>query len=299
MKISALDAVWYNLPFNARLRRISELGYEGVEFWLTAAELGFEVTLQWPSSHKVDRLALSERDMTKMLEENDLKAVALGQYCLLGEFPHPFEPTEVDFGRRKTRRIEDIKALMDYAVGIGTKVVITETGGHAEKPEQWTPLLEIVFDLVEYAEKIGAILAIENAPHFLVNDVDDLLRLMNEIDSKALRINFDPANLNLAPPGVWDIPEAIKKLRNYICLVHTKDSVYGGSRWGKQPDGTWDIRPVGRGKVPWKECLSALEEIGYKGHLIMEYEEAPKGEAERSMIEGKKYLEGLLTKTSL
>jgi sugar phosphate isomerase/epimerase len=60
------------------------------------------------------------------------------------------------------------------------------------------------------------------------------------------------------------------------------------------PNGTWNCPPIGKGTVPWKECIQALKEIGYKGWLIIEYsypfKETSFEERKSVAIEGKNYL---------
>jgi len=188
---------------------------------------------------------------------------------------------------------------MDFAAEAGVKILICDSGGDPDKPEQWPILLEFMNELVDYAEKVDVILAMENTPQNLVADDDALLRLMKEIPSKALRVHFDPANLNLCPPGNKDVVNAIRKLKDYIVSVHAKDSIYGGGPYGQVSPGVWLCPPLGKGTTPWRECLKAFKEIGYDGYLIVEYfapgRETGAEEIESAMVHGKEFLEKLLT----
>lgn len=303
MKVAALDCVWYDLPLEKRLKHIADLGFKGVEFWLTAAELGYDPAPEWPSTHEVARLSLSPRELAKLVDNVGLKIVGFGQYAFMGHYPTVFDPPEIEKGRRREKRIEDIKSMLTYAAETGAKYVIGETGGDPAKSEQWKIVVDVVRQLVDHAEKVGAVLAVENTPQMHIATPDAQLRLMKEIDSKALRVLYDPANLNLTPPGKWNLPGIIKKLKEYIALVHAKDSVYHEGPYGRIPDDAWDCPPIGKGQVPWPECLEAFKEIGYDGYLIVEY--APpvhavrREDRETGAIEGLRYLEGLLKKKGL
>ena len=298
MKLGVLDVIWYDVPFESRLERISRLGFSGVECWLNSAELGFSVDREWPDTHRVESVTLTKNKLSRLVDDLGLHVDSYGQYQVMGPVLGPY-PTEVLSGARRKERIDDIERLMDFCSEVGVKILIVESGGDADKPSQWKPFVEdFMTELVSHAEKAGVMIGIENTPQALVKDEDDLLRLVKEIPSKALRVNFDPANLNLTPPGNRDLPGAIRKLKGHIVSVHAKDSVYGGGPYGQMPDGTWRCPPIGQGTVVWRECVEALKDIGFDGYLIIEYSYpfgvVPLEERDGAILSGKTYLEHLL-----
>jgi len=308
MKIGALDVNWWGLPLDARLRRIAELGFEGVEFWLTLRELGFSesvVITEWPEKHTIAREYLTPRRFAKIVEEAGLEAQSFGQFNILGPQPSTLAPTIVVTGKEMEERLREIKGLMEFAAEADVKTLICDSGGDPDKPEQWKPFLEAMNDLTDHAEKTGVVLAMENTPQNLVADDDGLLRLMKEIPSKALRVHFDPANLHLCPwrgpPANKDVPKAIKKLKKYIVSAHAKDGVWHYPKLSEPPDVYFRSCPVmGQGTTPWQQCIEAFKEIGYNGYLIVEYFAPGRStrpqDAEKGMIENKKYLENLMAK---
>lgn len=298
MKIAALDVMFYDIPIEKRLKRIRDLGFEGTELWLGSAEIGFLVEREWPDSYKFKPVSISPEKLRMMAEDAGIYINSFGQYTIMGPVVGPF-PTEVVTGNVRKERLEDIMNLLSYSAESGSRILICESGGDCDKVDQWKIFTEdFVSKLVDHAEKVGAILAIENTPHNLVKDEDDLLRLMKNFDSKSLRVAFDPANLNLTPPGKRDIVDAIRKLSSYIEIVHAKDSIYGGGPYGKMPDGTWYCPPIGKGTVPWKDCIQAFKQIGYDGWLVVEYsypfKEVSLRERELAAVEGKNYLARLI-----
>ena len=298
MKLGALDAVWYDLPFESRLRRISELHLSGVECWLNSAELGFCVDREWPETHRPERVSLSREKLAKLVDRFDLHIHSYGQYEVMGPFLGPY-PTQVLTGTKREKRIEDIKRLMDFCAEVGVKLLIVASGGDPDDPSHWRPLVDdFMSELVSHAERVDVTIGMENSPEALVKDEEDLLMLIKEMHSKALRVNFDPANLNLTPPGNRDLPGAIRKLKGHIISVHAKDSVYGGGPYGQMSDGTWRCPPIGQGTVPWRECIRALKDIGFDGYLIIEYSYpfgvVPLEERDRAVLSGKTHLENLL-----
>jgi len=298
MKIAALDVMFYDMPIEKRLKRIRDLGFEGTELWLGSAEIGFLVEREWPDSYKFKPVCISPEKLRKTAEDAGIHITSFGQYTIMGPTIGPF-PTEVVTGNVRKKRLEDIMNLLSYSAEFGSRILICESGGDCDKVDQWKIFTEdFVRKLVNHAEKVGAILAIENTPHNLVKDEDDLLRLMKIFNSKSLRVAFDPANLNLTPPGKRDIVDAIRKLSGHIEIVHAKDSIYGGGLYGKMPDGTWNCPPIGKGTVPWKDCIQAFKQMGYDGWLIVEYsypfEEVSLREREQAAVEGKNYLAKLI-----
>lgn len=294
MRVGVLDVMFFDIPFKKRMKYMQGLGFEGTELWLASAELGFKVEREWPLFHTFTHEYISPTKLASMASASNIIIAAFGQYTIMGPTLGPY-PTEVVTGTAREERIGDIKNLLSYASDTGTKIVICESGGDCDKLEQWKIFVEdFMSPLVSYAEKVDAILAIENTPHNLIKDDDDLLNLMKMFNSKSLKVAFDPANLNLTPPGNRDISKAIKKLADYIVIVHAKDSIYGGEKYGKMPDGTWNCPPIGKGTVPWDKCIKAFKEINYKGWLIVEYsypfKEVSLKERELAAVEGKNYL---------
>jgi sugar phosphate isomerase/epimerase len=298
VKLGVLDVIWYDVPFESRLQRISKLGFGGVECWLNSAELGFRVDREWPETHRVEKVTLTKNKLSRLVDGLGLQVHSYGQYQVMGPVLGPY-PTELLTGAKRKERVSDIKGLMNFCSDVGVKLLILESGGDPDNPSHWKSFVEdFMSELVSHAEKVDVTIGMENTPQALIKDEDDLLRLMREIPSKALKVNFDPANLNLSPPGNRDLPSAIRKLKGHIVSVHAKDSVYGGGPYGKMPDGTWRCPPIGQGTVPWRGCVDALKDIGFDGYLIIEYSYpfgvVPLRERDGAILSGKTYLESVL-----
>jgi len=79
--------------------------------------------------------------------------------------------------------------------------------------------------------------------------------------------------------------------------MHAKDAIYHDGPYGTIPGqkAAYDCPLIGKGQVPWRECVKVLKEIGYNGYLIVEYAEpvhAQKPEnVEEGVMQGKRYLE--------
>jgi sugar phosphate isomerase/epimerase len=94
----------------------------------------------------------------------------------------------------------------------------------------------------------------------------ELLQFLNDLKCRNVGINFDPANMILY--GAGDPIEAIKIVGRHIWHVHVKDaeaSEQPGTNWGSEV-------AFGRGEVPVKDFLHALDDAGYRGPLVIERE---------------------------
>ena len=107
--------------------------------------------------------------------------------------------------------------------------------------------------------KYGVTLILESGQE----TAEDLAKFM--VACPGVGINFDPANMILYAKG--RPCDAVKTLYPWIMQVHAKDALYT-----KKP-GTWgeEVR-WGDGQVQARELLIKLEELGYKGNIVVERE---------------------------
>jgi sugar phosphate isomerase/epimerase len=162
--------------------------------------------------------------------------------------------------------------------------------------------------LVSHAADKDVVLLVENGPGVLVNSIDLMVRMMRELDSLHVGLNFDPANLVLVPD---DVLLAVHELGSFIKDTHAKDGILlppgsnrevpeehvfkipEGEEFIHIPEGMrWVLPPVGEGDVPFKAYLDALREIDFQGDLIIEFQGG--GNREKAIVKSRQYLEGLL-----
>ena len=102
---------------------------------------------------------------------------------------------------------------------------------------------------------------------------------LDNLDTKGIKVNFDPANLVMV---VGDDPvRGVEILKDYIIHTHAKDGImlqktdaeriYGGEK-GFRGDQYYRETPLGEGSVDFDNYLKALYSIGYKGFLTIERE---------------------------
>jgi len=175
-------------------------------------------------------------------------------------------------------RIEKSKRIMDLAKDLNTNVVTTHIGVVPEDSghPRWNTLRKACEYLGEYGDSVGAYFAIETGPE----KAAVLKRFLDSLDSKGVRVNFDPANLVMV---TGDNPaEAVTVLKDYIVHTHAKDGImlikkspeiiYGMIEEEISSGEAFKEVPLGEGGVNFPEYLKALASIGYNGFLTIERE---------------------------
>jgi len=142
---------------------------------------------------------------------------------------------------------------------------------------QWTRFADSVGQIAAHAEKVGATLALETGPE----PPPIVRKMVEQVNSPAVRVNYDPANLLLWPPILAkrrDVPydyeaamrdfDPVKGLRTlvpYVVHAHAKDAA-------TNPEGDAKEVPLGTGMSNWPELHRIYQENGYDGYYAIERE---------------------------
>ena len=206
----------------------------------------------------------------------------------------------VDLGEAKDWRenIEWGKRLNQIAADIAEGLWMAHTGIMPEDPSDphWARMTDALGEIAEHGRSIGATLALETGPE----PPPVVRRMMELIDSPALRVNFDPANLLIWPPIIaqrrhvpfdyeramrdFDPVEGLRTLIPYVVHAHAKDSVL-------HPDGTSREVPLGTGMTKWPELHAIFQENNYTGFFAIEREVGE--DAMNDVRDAVKFLRGL------
>lgn len=173
--------------------------------------------------------------------------------------------------------IELTKECIAAAADIGVHVINCHPGpqrwepNHVRIPEDmseseaWDRAFAAYDEIVPIAEKHKVYLAVEGVWGMVTHDFYTTLPLINRYDSEYMAITMDPSHGNL-----WGnpIPWVIKQWGSKIRHAHLKDSI------GKPGyDGDTFIFPIlGEGTIDWKAYFAAMQDVGYDGCYIVEYE---------------------------
>lgn len=165
------------------------------------------------------------REVRALLEKYDMECAVLGCYLNLAT---------PDMDELATS-VECYKAHLRFAKAIGAGVVGTETGapntGYKTVPECFTEeslqlFIERVRPVVQYAEEIGAVLAIEPVCRHIVSTPERARKVLNAIDSPSLHIILDTVNLlNMHNHTRMDelVEQSIALFGDRIRVLHMKD----------------------------------------------------------------------------
>ena len=267
MKFGA--CVWpfqWEPPYEAAIRRIADLGFRAIEL------------IAW------DRQALDDYYTPQRIQA--LRGLLADEGLELSEFvstPHGMASPDPE---ARAQAIEHFKRMVEVAVELGARMVntvsptpfdlpvprITDKHLHQEWSmelapdldwrQNWADYVQVVRSFCAICEDAGIRYALEPHPYRLMRNAASMLRLIEQVDSPALGMNFDPSHL--FPMG--ELSEmAVYEVGDRIFHTHLSDN-----------DGTSNAhwRP-GKGKIDWRAVLQALQAVGYDNVLSIELEDVP------------------------
>jgi sugar phosphate isomerase/epimerase len=146
--------------------------------------------------------------------------------------------------------------------------------GYADFAKRWIPILDVF-------EKENVNFALEVHPTEIAFDIASAKRALEALKGhKRFGFNYDPSHLGYQ--GVCYV-KFIRELGDRIFHAHMKDAWWGhgdGSVgvFGGHTDFTdarryWDFRSLGHGDINFEEIIIALNDVGYRGPLSVEWED--------------------------
>ncbi len=284
MKFGA--SVWpfkWEAPYEDTIVRIAKLGFRAVEL------------IAW------DRKVLDEYYTPGKIKE--LKDIIASEGMELSQFVSTPSLMASPVVRERKEALEHFKKLVEVGSELGAKIVnsvapypfsmdfppiterplvqeqIIDIPGNLDWSKNWEDYIEALRECASICEDAGIRYSLEPHPYRYVSNADSMLRILSEVESPAIGINFDPSHL--FPCG--EIPQVvIYRLGKNIIHAHLSDN-----------DGLTNAhwRP-GKGKMDWQGILKAFKDVGYSGVLSLELEDVPGvsrsaifGEAERISTE--------------
>ena len=179
--------------------------------------------------------------------------------------------------------IDEFRGCLDAAHTVGATRVRVYAG--AWQPEStnhaahWEQLRSALSILAQEAQDANVVLCVENHFGTMTQTAADTARLVNEVNSPAVRVLYDQANLTFTHDENWS--EAFAVQGDLVGHVHVKDLVFkdpnapfraSDTARVKADERAVSSRVVGTGVVPWPEIIEALVRRGYDDVLTLEYE---------------------------
>ena len=151
----------------------------------------------------------------------------------------------------------------DFAKLLGVSQIATHVGFIPENPYDpaYIALRSALRYVVEHVRSNGQKFLFETGQETPVT----LLRMIEDLGSDGLGVNFDPANLLMY--GKANPTDALEILGKYILDIHAKDGEYpiNSRELGEE-------KPLGEGRVDFPRFIKRLKELGYDGPITIERE---------------------------
>jgi sugar phosphate isomerase/epimerase len=293
--ITLFTGQWADLPLETLCRKAKEFGYDGLE--LACWGDHFEVAKADEKYCKAKKDLLARYGLKAYAISNHLVGQAvcdridqrhkgiLPDYVWADGYPESV----------RERAAQEMIKTAEAAARFGVPVVNGFTGspiwhliysfppvsqtmideGYTEFASRWKPILDRF-------QKAGVKFCLEAHPTEIAFDIPSAQRALKAIDNHpAFGFNFDPSHFGYQ--GV-DYIKFIYLFADKIHHVHMKDAgwskvpaeagVFGGHTEFGTKGRFWDFRSLGHGDVNFEEIIRALNRIGYKGPLSVEWEDS-------------------------
>jgi sugar phosphate isomerase/epimerase len=250
MKLGLINSAW------AQAGRDTAFG-----IWMTK-EIGFDSIDIF-----TDPLDASAMELKLIKNECDRAGLPIISVCCVAVGLVDFNPSVQRF------HVDRVKAYLDLARTFSAKNVLLVLGEYIWQrevippAEQWAAGVKNVRALADHAADLGLEIALELEPFqlSLLNDVDNMVRFLDDVGNPRVRANVDISHLVLARQPAW----GLTRLKGRVAHVHISDcdgKVHG------------DL-PPGRGVVDFAPYLNALKELGVGDDTIsVELEYSPQPE---------------------
>jgi 3-dehydroshikimate dehydratase len=247
MKVSCCTTGFREFPLGQTLAILEGMGFEYVEATTDGRAHLYPYLFEGRDWAELDAL----------LANYKLKLVAM----MGGWSDFAVEDRELEAQYNSLRR--QLELCRHLGIGV-LRVFASHLPREAFDGERLRRMIRNIRRFAPEAEASGICLVVEN--HYgITATAEDMLRILEGVDSPAVRANFDPANF--VPMGE-DPVRACRLLLPYIGHIHLKDAIYTGQ--GRF--NGYEYCELGCGCIDYEQILGILQEGGYRGFLSVEYE---------------------------
>jgi sugar phosphate isomerase/epimerase len=293
--VTLFTGQWADLPIETMCQKAKEFGYDGLEL------------CTWGDHMEIDKADQAYCDARKaLLEKYGMKLFAISTHlvgqCVSDNIDErhksilpPYIWGDGDPEGVRQRAAQEVIKTAQVAKSMGLDTVVGFTGspiwhllysfppvpaamiskGYEDFAKRWIPILD------EY-QKMGMKFALEVHPTEIAFDIHSAHMTLKALNHHpAFGFNFDPSHFGYQ--GV-DYVRFIYEFSDRIFHVHMKDvywsdapgavGVFGGHMDFGDNRRYWNFRSLGRGKIDFENIIRALNDIGYKGPLSVEWEDS-------------------------
>lgn len=228
-----------NLPLRKGLLEAARLGVAGVQL-NASGDLAPDALTQ-----------TGQRELRHLLRSCNLELTALA--CPLRH--------GLDTPAGQEARIDYLRKAMQLSFDLGPRRVIVQAGRIPDDLDSAPGrlLTEAMQVLGGHGDRVGTILALETG----LEPGATLAAFLDRFDTGGLGVNLDPANFLL---NQLDPVANTRALQGRVVHAHAKDARGAAANRAAQEV------PLGHGDLEWMSYLAVLEEIEYRGWLVVERE---------------------------
>lgn len=152
---------------------------------------------------------------------------------------YPFSYSAPDT-RLRGRTVDFMKAAMDDALGFGTNRVFLNTGCHPRdlpREEGWKRTVESFRTLADGAEARGVLLVLEQLQPYesnLVITLEDVSRMLRDVDSPALRVCVDLVAMEVAGERLEDYCQRFGEKLEWVHYSDSHHLILGDGDFGRE-----------------------------------------------------------------
>ena len=163
---------------------------------------------------------------------------------------------------QRQRSVENLAREADFVLALGGRLVVVhpgcaESGSSSADPDRAAALARSAQGLARIAETRNVLFALENLPHGMVGDDMAVLRkIVDDIDSPHLGLNYDCGHANLTSDPVTVLDQAGPRL----IATHIHDNL------GVKDDHL----PSGFGSIDTDAVCRGLARHNYRGEFTLE-----------------------------
>lgn len=233
MKLGLINSAWVQAGRGTAhgIRKTREVGFDTIDIFADPLDIG-----------------VKERKLIK--DECDRAGLPIVSVCCCALGLIDFNPSVQRF------HVERVKAYLDMAYQFEAKNLLLVLGEYIWQreviapAEQWATAVTHVRALGDRAADLGLEIAMELEPFHLslLNDVDSMVRFLDDVGRPKVKANLDISHLVLSKQPA----SLIERLRGKVSHVHISDCdgrVHG------------DL-PPGRGVVDFPPYLAAIKRLG-------------------------------------
>jgi D-psicose/D-tagatose/L-ribulose 3-epimerase len=246
MKLGLINSAWAQAGRGTAwgIAKTKELGFDSIDIF-------------------TDPLDIDVRERRLIKAECDRHGLPIVSICCVAVGLIDFNPSVQRFHVDRVRRYLDL--VYEYEAH-NLLLVLGEYIWNQEvipPADQWWMGVEHCRTLAQYAASLGIQIALELEPFplSLLNNVDRMVRFLDDVGHPALKANIDISHLHLAHVP----PAELRRLKGRAAHVHISDC--DGQKHGDLPPG--------RGVVHFEPYLAELAALEIPGAISIELEYSP------------------------